>query len=44
MAIRETVQKASVIKRGIVGGILAGPAGAIVGALSAMDKNRRSGL
>lgn len=35
------VQKASVIKRGILGGIIAGPAGAVVGALSAIDKNSR---
>ena len=33
---------ASVIGRGIVGGIVAGPAGAIVGALSAIDKNRKN--
>lgn len=36
-----TVKQASVIKRGIVGAVLAGPAGAVVGALSAVDHNRR---
>ena len=36
-----TVKRASVLTRGILGGILAGPAGAIVGALSAVDANRR---
>ena len=39
--IGTTVQRASVIKRGILGGIIAGPAGAVVGALSAIDKNRQ---
>ena len=39
--IGTTVQRASVIKRGILGGIIAGPAGAVVGALSAIDKNSR---
>ena len=33
---------ASVIKRAIVGGIIAGPAGAVVGAASAVDKNMRN--
>lgn len=33
---------ASVIGRGIIGGIVAGPAGAVVGALSAIDKNRKN--
>lgn len=33
---------ASVIKRGIVGGVIAGPGGAIVGALSAIDKNNKN--
>lgn len=32
---------ASVIGRGIVGGLVAGPAGAVVGALSAVDKNNK---
>ena len=32
---------ASVIGRGIVGGLVAGPAGAVVGALSAIDKNKK---
>ena len=32
-------EKASVVKRGIVGGLIAGPACAVVGALSAVDKN-----
>ena len=39
--IGTTVRRASVIKRGILGGIIAGPAGAVVGALSAIDKNRQ---
>ena len=39
--IGQTVKKASVIKRGILGGILAGPAGAVVGALSAIQSNKR---
>ena len=34
-------KKASVVKRGILGGIVAGPAGAVVGALSAVDKNNK---
>lgn len=33
---------ASVIGRGVVGGIAAGPVGAVVGALSAVDKNNRN--
>ncbi len=32
---------ASVIGRGIIGGVVAGPAGAVVGALSAVDKNNK---
>lgn len=32
-------KKASVIGRGVAGGIIAGAAGAVVGALSAVDKN-----
>ena len=32
---------ASVIGRGIAGGVIAGPAGAVVGALSAVDKNNK---
>ena len=34
-------REASVIKRAIVGGLIAGGAGAVVGALSAVDKNNR---
>lgn len=41
-SFNSTVKQASVIKRGIAGGLIAGPAGAIVGALSAVDKNRRN--
>lgn len=37
----KTPKKASVVKRGILGGIVAGPAGAVVGALSAVDKNNK---
>ena len=33
---------ASVVGRAVVGGIVAGPAGAVVGALSAVDKNNRN--
>lgn len=33
---------ASVVGRSIVGGVVAGPAGAVVGALSAVDKNIRN--
>ena len=33
---------ASVVGRAVAGGIIAGPAGAIVGALSAVDKNNKS--
>ena len=33
---------ASVIGRGVVGGVVAGPAGAVVGAASAVDKNMRN--
>ena len=32
---------ASVVKRAIVGGVIAGPAGAVVGAISAADKNNK---
>lgn len=35
-------QSASVVGRGILGGVIAGPAGAIIGALSAADKNNRN--
>lgn len=35
-------KEASVLGRGIIGGIIAGPAGAVVGALSAVDKNRKN--
>lgn len=34
-------KNASVIGRGIAGGLIAGPAGAVVGALSAVDKNNK---
>ena len=34
-----TNKKASVVGRAVAGGIIAGPAGAVVGALSAVDKN-----
>lgn len=33
---------ASVVGRAVVGGVVAGPAGAVVGALSAVDKNNRN--
>lgn len=33
---------ASVIGRGVAGGLVAGPVGAVVGALSAVDKNNRN--
>ena len=33
---------ASVVGRAVVGGVIAGPAGAIVGALSAVDKNNKN--
>ena len=33
---------ASVVKRAIVGGVIAGPAGAVVGAISAADQNNRN--
>lgn len=35
-------KEASVLGRGIIGGIIAGPSGAVVGALSAIDKNRKN--
>ena len=35
-------KKASVIGRSVVGGIVAGPLGAVVGAISAADKNNRN--
>lgn len=35
-------KEASVLGRGIIGGIIAGPAGAVVGALSAIDKNKKN--
>lgn len=34
-------KEASVVKRGIVGYVIGGPAGAMIGALSAVDKNNR---
>lgn len=37
-----TKKEASVLGRGIIGGIIAGPAGAVVGALSAIDKNKKN--
>ena len=33
---------ASVVGRAVAGGIIAGPAGAVVGALSAVDKNNKN--
>lgn len=38
----ESKNKASVIGRAVVGGVVAGPAGAVVGALSAVDKNNEN--
>lgn len=35
-------RSASVVKRAIVGGVIAGPAGAVVGAISAADQNSRN--
>ena len=40
--LRPKKKEANVIGRGIIGGIVAGPAGAVVGALSAIDKNRKN--
>ena len=40
--LHENKKDASVIKRGIAGQVIAGPAGAVVGALSAVDKNNRN--
>lgn len=39
---KKTTKDASVVKRAAVGGIIAGPTGAIVGALSAVDKNNKN--
>lgn len=39
--VGSTVKQASVIKRAFAGAILAGPVGAVVGALSAVDHNNR---
>lgn len=38
----ENDKEASVIGRAVVGGIIAGPAGAVIGAISAVDKNMRN--
>ena len=40
-AIKKSSGKASVVGRAVVGGIIAGPTGAIVGAASAIDKNQK---
>ena len=39
---KKDAKDASVIGRAVVGGIVAGPAGAVVGALSAVDKNNKN--
>ncbi len=38
----KTSKGASVVGRAVVGGVIAGPTGAVVGALSAVDKNNKS--
>lgn len=38
----EPKKDASVVGRAVAGGIVAGPAGAVVGALSAVDKNNKN--
>lgn len=40
--VKTVEKKASVVGRGVAGGIIAGPAGAVVGALSAIDKNNKN--
>lgn len=40
--VSETSKDASVVGRAVAGGIIAGPAGAVVGALSAVDKNNKN--
>ena len=39
---KKSGNEASVVGRAVVGGIIAGPAGAVVGALSAVDKNNKT--
>ena len=39
---KPSAKNASVVKRAIVGGVIAGPAGAVVGAVSAADQNSRN--
>ena len=39
---RKQNKNSSVIGRGVAGAIVAGPVGAVVGALSAVDKNMRN--
>ena len=41
-AVKKSSGKASVVGRAVVGGIIAGPTGAIVGAASAIDKNQKN--
>ena len=41
-ASHTTKKDASVVGRAVVGGLVAGPAGAVVGALSAVDKNNKN--
>lgn len=41
-AQKENPKKASVIKEAIIGGVIAGPVGAVIGAVHAADKNNRS--
>ena len=44
VATKPSSGKASVVKHAAVGGVIAGPVGAIVGAASAIDKNNRSSM
>lgn len=41
-AVRQESGSASVVGRAVVGGIIAGPTGAIIGAASAIDKNQKN--
>ena len=41
-AVETPKKEASVVGSAVVGGVIAGPAGAVVGAISAADKNNRA--
>lgn len=41
-AVKQSSGQASVVKRAVAGAVIAGPAGAVIGAASAIDKNNKN--